>query len=170
MVNSSEFLTKNNQQTFCPGVGPETKEQIEEPVKDVLASAARITSSLKDTHLGENMMLHMTGLSQDDKLDIGRLIEFTTSNGFLFGERFSMIEALWANSDVALTRLRICSDLQTESTSYILHPTIIDACIQMKFCLDLRKSLSNSSTKNAVPSLPVGKVLAVFWYVVPNGF
>ena len=105
----------------------------------------------------EEMMLKMSGLSHEDKIDLKKLDEFIKSIGFLFGERFSLTEASWANNNVALTRFRLSNDLKTESTSYVLHPCIIDACLQMIFCLDMRRNMSNSSSKSPVSSIPVGK-------------
>ena len=105
----------------------------------------------------EEMMLKMIGLSHEDKIDLKKLDEFIKSFGFLFGERFSLTEASWANNNVALTRFRLSNDLRTESASYVLHPCIIDACLQIILCLDMRRSMSDSSSKSPVSSVPVGK-------------
>lgn len=106
----------------------------------------------------EDIMLKGTGLSHEDRIDLEKLNEFTKSIGFLYGERFSITEASWAKNNVALTRLRLSSDLKTESASYVLHPCIIDACLQMKICLDMCRSISDSSSKPPVPSIPIGKL------------
>ena len=135
-------------------------------------SASLLTSSKSMTPTTESISAHATsipedfallqkaGLTEEDRIDLAELIEYENSTEFVFGERFMLIDASWGTVQNALTRLKLSQDLIVENANYIIHPCIIDACLQTMVCLDLKKSAANNST---VPSvMPIGKSLIQF--------
>ena len=161
--NSSEYLKEIDTESRKLLNGSAVKIEVEQLVHDDNASETKVRSPIIGVNVEEDIMLTMTGLSHQDKIDLKQLDEFNKSIGFFFGERFSLTEASWANTNMALTKLKLSNDLKAEISSYILHPCIIDACLQTKLCLELQKSISSGSPP---PSIPVGNIFSLYWFAI----
>ena len=134
-----------------------------EPLLTSLKSVSSATQSISThaTSIPEDFaLLQRAGLTEENRIDLAALIEYENSTEFLFGERFMLIDASWGTVRNALTRLKLSQDLIVESTNYIIHPCIIDACLQTMVCLDLKKSTVEGSTPPSV--MPIGKSFMLF--------
>ena len=129
-----------------------------------ISPASRPTAQFGTSMSEDSVILQKAGLSEEDRLSLEAHKNFTKSLNFVFGERFTLIDAAWGNTQVAVTRLKLPRDLMEETSDYIMHPCIIDACLQIKVCLELQKS--SSSEINAVPSLPIGRLITPFCALV----
>ena len=101
----------------------------------------------------DSILLQKTGLTEDDWISHQDLIEYEKSTEFSFGDRFDLIIASWGNTEIGLARFKVLEDLIAESRDYIIHPCIIDACLQTKVCIDLKKTALNHPI---APHLPIG--------------
>ena len=122
----------------------------------------KLSSSVKNPALADGTSIHedcailqRVGLTEKDRISLQELFEYAKSTEFLFGERFMLMNASWGTAEIAVTRLRLSEDLITESSNYIIHPCIIDACLQTKVCIDLKKTAINNPI---APSLPIGEL------------
>ena len=50
--------------------------------------------------------------------------------GFAFGPQFNLITEVWSNATEVLAEISPTQEIINEATSYVVHPSIIDACIQ----------------------------------------
>ena len=89
-------------------------------------------SFLKALALAEDeIVLRAVGIPDDSKqITRSEFKELTANTGFQFGERFSLIEHAWSTENKALVRLSIPLSIEKEMHNYIVHPCIIDACLQ----------------------------------------
>ena len=132
-----------------------------------LTSAKELASVEGTSSLRDLASLKKTGLSEHDWISLEELSEYTKSTEFLFGERFKLIDAAWGNDEIALSRLKLSEDLIKESKHYIIHPCVLDACLQTKVCIDLKKAALNNYI---APHLPIGKltkkILVVLYFCI----
>lgn len=95
------------------------------------------------------------------ELDARAFKELAAKSGFQFGDCFSLIERAWSGENQALVRLRIPKAIEGELSLYVMHPCIIDACLQS--CIAIG---STDPDRNVIP---VGTFLATFCvHFVPN--
>ena len=66
------------------------------------------------------------------EVPIGRLQQLTQKYGFDFGKSFSLIKKTWycENNGLALVDIGDSPLVQAESKDFIIHPSILDACLQ----------------------------------------
>ena len=66
------------------------------------------------------------------EVPIGRLQQLTQKYGFDFGKSFSLIKKTWycENNGLALVDIGDSPLVQAESEDFIIHPSILDACLQ----------------------------------------
>ena len=66
------------------------------------------------------------------EVPIGRLQQLTQKYGFDFGKSFSLIKKTWycENNGLALVDIGDSPLVQAESKDFIVHPSILDACLQ----------------------------------------
>ena len=66
------------------------------------------------------------------EVPIGRLQQLTQKYGFDFGKSFSLIKKTWycENNGLALVDIGDSPLVQEESKDFIIHPSILDACLQ----------------------------------------
>jgi hypothetical protein len=50
--------------------------------------------------------------------------------GFAFGPQFDIIKEAWSSNNEALALIRPTEEITKEASSYVIHPSIIDACFQ----------------------------------------
>ena len=126
---------------------------------DVNESSALEPIAANRTLVPEDVpILQRRGLAEDDRINVQELNDYVSTTELLYGDRFMLVDSSWGNATSALIRFKLSEDLIAESANYIIHPCIIDACIQSKFCLDFKIEGSNSSIP---PSLPVGKLFVI---------
>ena len=79
-----------------------------------------------------------------------RFREITEAFGFDYGPAYCVIKQIWQcnNEGLCLVDISESPDIQTESADYVIHPSILDACLQSCF-VPLGISLSND--KSIVP-------------------
>ena len=124
--------------------------------ENTLSSSVKSPVSVDGASIHEDCaILQRVGLTEKDRISLQELSEYTKSTEFLFGERFMLMNASWGTAEIAVTRLRLSEDLIAESSNYIMHPCIIDACLQTKVCIDLKRTAINSPN---APSLPIGEL------------
>jgi len=84
------------------------------------------------------------------KMPMERFREITEKFGFNYGPTYSIIKQIWQcnNEGLCLVDISESLDIQTESTDYVIHPSILDACLQSCF-VPLGISLTND--KSIVP-------------------
>ena len=58
-----------------------------------------------------------------------------SKNGFAFGPQFNLITEVWSKSNEVLAKISPTQEIINEATSYVVHPSIIDACIQTSLLL-----------------------------------
>ena len=114
------------------------------------------TSILDDTAI-----LRKVGKREEERISLESFDKYVSSLDFVFGERFKLIDAAWGDTQVAVSRLKLSKELMEEMSNYIMHPCIIDACLQTKICLELKRSLSSNSV---APILPIGTLIMYFEY------
>ena len=129
------------------------------PIESVMSNSSLTTES---THVDDNFILQMAGLSTHDKVDGKKLEVYEKSVGFLYGERFSMTEESWADTEISVIRLRFSDELQDETANYVLHPCLIDACTKAILSLELQKKELTGSSESSGRSLPIGKYFELF--------
>ena len=82
-------------------------------------------------------LLDLAGLHQhEDKLKTSEYKSFAAKTGFDFGERFSLMECIWIKNRKALVRLNLSDELRSELNDYIIHPCILDACLQTRLVVE----------------------------------
>ena len=112
------------------------------------------------TYISEDTaILQKVGKREEERISLQSLNKYMSSLDFVFGERFKLIDAAWGDTQVAVTRLKLTKELMEEMSNYIIHPCIIDACLQTKGCLELKKSLNNNAI---APTLPIGRLTISF--------
>ena len=76
--------------------------------------------------------------------------EITEKYGFNYGPTFSIIKAIWErdNEGLCLVDISEALTIQEETERYVVHPSILDACLQSCF-IPLRSSLTDD--KSIVP-------------------
>ena len=84
------------------------------------------------------------------KMPIERFREITEAFGFNYGPTYSIIKQIWQcnNEGLCLVDISESLEIQTEATDYVIHPSILDACLQSCF-VPLEISLTND--KSIVP-------------------
>ncbi len=90
----------------------------------------------------DERMLQATPLTKGDRLEDGAYEEFTAQRTFLFGEKFSLIDCSWTDGRNALARLKLPPWLQNELHQYVIHPSIIDACLQTRAVIEVKKTVA----------------------------
>ena len=112
-------------------------------------------SFLKALALAEDkVVLRAVGIPDDSKqITRSEFKELTADTGFQFGERFSLIEHAWSTENKALVRLSIPLSIEKEMHDYIVHPCIIDACLQS--CIAL------GATDHDRQVIPIGRYHSV---------
>ena len=144
-------------------------ENVHHPVNEnQLSSPAKVSGSAEAKSILQDFtLLQKTGLTESDWISHEELIEYEKSTDFSFGDRFDLIVASWGNTEIGLARFKLLEDLITESKHYIIHPCIIDACLQTKVCIDLKKTALNHPI---APHLPIGKltkkILVVLYFCI----
>ena len=97
------------------------------------------------------------------KMPMERFREITEKFGFKYGPNFSVIKEIWQCNNEGLCLLDISEslDIQSEAESYVVHPSILDACLQSCFVPLGSSSVDDKSivpvgfksiTLNGVPS------------------
>ena len=82
-------------------------------------------------------LLDLAGLHQhEDKLKTSEYKSFAAKTGFDFGKRFSLMERIWIKNRKALVRLHLSDELRSELDDYIIHPCILDACLQTRLVVE----------------------------------
>ena len=110
------------------------------------------TASLSktETYINDLKVLESVGLPDDaEELTAEEFHELALDTGFNFGETFSLIERAWHTKKKGVVRLSIPNSIEKELDKYIIHPCIIDACMQTRIPLGKRG--------NTIKKLPVGK-------------
>ena len=84
------------------------------------------------------------------KMPMERFREITEKFGFNYGPTYSVIKQIWQcnNEGLCLVDISESLEIQTESADYVIHPSILDACLQSCF-VPLGISLTND--KSIVP-------------------
>ena len=84
------------------------------------------------------------------KMPMERFREITERCGFSYGPTFSIIKKTWkcGNEGLCLVDINGSMTIQTEEGSFVVHPSILDACLQSCF-IPMESSLSDD--KSVVP-------------------
>ena len=84
------------------------------------------------------------------KMPMERFREITEAFGFNYGPKYSIIKEIWQCNNEGLCMVDISESLeiQTEAADYVIHPCILDACLQSCF-VPLGISITND--KSIVP-------------------
>ena len=84
------------------------------------------------------------------KMPMERFREITERCGFSYGPTFSIIKKIWkcGNEGLCLVDINGSMTIQTEEGSFVVHPSILDACLQSCF-IPMESSLSDD--KSVVP-------------------
>ena len=84
------------------------------------------------------------------EMPMERFREITEKFGFNYGPNFSIVKEIWKRDNEGLCLVDISESLtiQTETESYVVHPSILDACLQSCF-VPLGSSLMDN--KSIVP-------------------
>ena len=85
-------------------------------------------------------------------MTIERFKEITEKHGFSYGPNFKIIKQIWQgeNEGVCLVDINGSPTIQKEASDYVIHPSILDACLQSCFVL-----LGNRATED-ISVVPVG--------------
>ena len=83
------------------------------------------------------------------KMPMGRFREVTEKYGFKYGPTFSIIEDIWERDNEGLCRVEL--NMAAKIGHYVVHPSILDACLQSCF-------------------IPLGSLLTDDKSIVPVGF
>ena len=88
------------------------------------------------------------------EVPIGRLKQLTQKYGFDFGKSFSLIKRTWYcdNNGLALVDIGDSPLVQAETKDFIIHPSIIDACLQSCLLSRVNRQIDDL----AVAPLPFG--------------
>ena len=86
------------------------------------------------------------------KMSTERFREITEKYGFNYGPTFSIIKDIWEcnNEGLCLVDVSESLEIQKETGSYVIHPSILDACLQSCF-IPLGSSLLITDDKSIVP-------------------
>ena len=84
------------------------------------------------------------------KMPVARFREITEKYGFNYGPTFSIIKEIWECDNEGLCLVDISESLaiQRETGSYVIHPSILDACLQSCF---IPLGSSSADDKSIVP-------------------
>ena len=84
------------------------------------------------------------------KMPMERFREITEAFGFSYGPTYSVIKQIWKcnNQGLCLIDISESLDIQRESADYVIHPSILDACLQSCF---VPLGISSTSDKSIVP-------------------
>ncbi len=109
----------------------------------------------------DERLLQSTPLKAVDKLEDGAYKDFIANTNFVFGDKFSLIDCAWSDGRNALVRLKLPAWLRDELHQYVIHPSIIDACLQTRLVIEVKQ------TGSARRIIPTGKALRfrphLFW-------
>ena len=83
------------------------------------------------------------------KMPMGRFREVTEKYGFKYGPTFSIIKEIWECDNEGLCRVEV--NMAAKNGNYVVHPSILDACLQSCF-------------------IPLGSLLTDDKSIVPVGF
>ena len=110
-----------------------------------------VSSSSKTVALlEERTILNSVGLSDAaQQLTAREFKELAGYTGFSFGDNFSLIDHAWYADRKAVVRLSIPNAMQKKLQEYIIHPCIIDACMQARIPIKLKDADAKK--------IPVGK-------------
>ena len=114
-----------------------------------------LVSSLPQTnpHIEDLRVLKSVGLSDNaEELTADEFHVLALDTGFTFGETFSLIERAWHTEKKGIVRLSLPNSIEKELGKYIIHPCIIDACMQARIPLGKKGATT-------IKKLPVGKSL-----------
>lgn len=96
-------------------------------------------SSKTVARLEERAILNSVGFSDaTPQLTAREFKELAAHTGFLFGDNFNLIDHAWYTENKSVVRLRIPDSIQNELQKYIIHPCIIDACMQARIPIPLK--------------------------------
>ena len=112
-----------------------------ESFSSVSDSSNHLVSSSSKTValLEERTILNSVGLSDAaQQLTAREFKELAGYTGFSFGDNFSLIDHAWYADRKAVVRLSIPNAMQKELQEYIIHPCIIDACMQARIPIKLK--------------------------------
>lgn len=65
-----------------------------------------------------------------ETMDADEYYRFLHALGLHYGPHFQAIEALWLGENEAVTQLQLPADLVADLNEYVLHPSLLDACLQ----------------------------------------
>ena len=106
-------------------------------------------------------VLEKIAFKHEKELSRAEFKELAAKTGFAFGETFSLIERAWSSENRALVRIKLNKTIQDTLINYIVHPCIIDACLQS--CI----ALGSSDSERQV--IPIGRYLelmpAAFFFI-----
>ncbi|PCI24565.1 MAG: hypothetical protein COB67_11530 [SAR324 cluster bacterium] len=66
-----------------------------------------------------------------ERLSVSKHYEWFQKHGIEYGEQFRTIEELFRGNQEALGRVQLPNALITDSHNYLLHPVLLDACLQV---------------------------------------
>ena len=89
-------------------------------------------------------------MSSMKKMPVTRFREITEKYGFNYGPTFSIIKEIWEcdNEGLCLVDISESLSIQRETGSYVIHPSILDACLQSCF---IPLGSSSADGKSIVP-------------------
>ncbi len=93
-------------------------------------SVDRKVCSYKAESPDDRVVLDKIGLQYEKQLSTDEFKKLAAETGFEFGDNFSLIEHAWSSEKKALTKLKLSKDVKNTLSNYIIHPCIIDACLQ----------------------------------------
>eukprot|EP00794_Sanderia_malayensis_P013962 gene13962-15419_t len=82
------------------------------------------------TSVEDAQVLNKVALDYDRELSATEFKELAAKTGFDFGKTFSLIQHAWSNKNSALTKIKLPCSIYKTMHDYIIHPCIIDACLQ----------------------------------------
>ncbi len=98
----------------------------------------------------DSFVLNKLAFDYDKHLSRSEFKDLAAKTGFSFGETFSLIQQAWSTEKRALTRLELNEAIYKTLDNYIVHPCIIDACLQS--CIAIG---SNDPERQVIP---IGKI------------
>ncbi|XP_022788744.1 uncharacterized protein LOC111328543 [Stylophora pistillata] len=89
-------------------------------------------------------------MDHKEKMPMDRFRQITENFGFKYGPNFSIIKQIWQSNNEGLCLLDISesSDIQSDSERFVIHPSILDACLQSCF---VPLGTSSMDDKSIVP-------------------
>ena len=95
----------------------------------------------------DDFVLKALGIENVEKvLSAKSFKDLAGKSGFQFGECFSLIEKAWSCKNSAVVRLQLPKKIKEELGLYVMHPCIIDACLQS--CIAMG---SNDPERDVIP-------------------